>query len=169
MAIRRYSPIHSFFQQIASSPFGTWLFYHTARTADGIFLKLSSGRLALTTLLTGLPVLILTAIGAKSGLPRSLPLVFVRDPLAPEKLAIVATNFGNPHHPAWYFNLKANPRAMCAINGEVKAYIAHEVQDVEYDRLWQCASEAYIGYPRYKVRAGKRHIPIMVLTPENSL
>ncbi len=154
-------------QKIAASRFGTWLFSRAALHSDKIFLKLTHGRITLSTILTGLPVVLLTTTGARSGLPRTLPLAFIRDPNYPGVFAIIASNFGSQHHPAWYFNLKAHPRASCSITGRVDTYVAHEATGEEYDRYWRYGVETYIGFPRYQQLAKPRMIPIMVLTPEN--
>jgi deazaflavin-dependent oxidoreductase (nitroreductase family) len=168
MAKRRYSLFNSFIQKLASSRPGSWFFARTLHRMDGIFLKVSNGRMTMTHLLSGLPMVILTTTGAKSGLPHTWPLACICDPNDPKLFAIIASNWGQHHHPSWYFNLRANPRATGVIDGQVKTYLAHEANDEEYARFWQYASETYLGFPLYKQRAGKRHIPIMVLTPEGS-
>ena len=111
---------------------------------------------------------ILTTTGAKSGLARTLPLVFIRDRNTPDAIALIASNWGQRQNPGWYFNLKARPHATCSINGQVRVYISHEASAEEYASYWQSASETYVGFPLYKQRAGRRHIPIMVLIPEES-
>jgi deazaflavin-dependent oxidoreductase (nitroreductase family) len=166
MAKQPYSPFHSFFQKIASSRPGAWFLSRTLHQFDIIFLKMSKGRMTMSSILTGLPVVMLTTIGAKSGLPRTLPLLCIHETDDSNLLAFIASNWGQRHHPAWYFNLKANPRATCSISNQIRTYIAHEANGEEYEKFWRCASETYIGYPLYKQRAGGRHIPIMILTPE---
>ncbi len=160
-----YSRFHSFVQIIASSSFGAWVFSHILHHFDLMLLKLTRGRAAVANLLAGMPVVMLTTIGAKSGLPRTLPLLFIRNEQNPTRFALVASNWGKTHYPAWYFNLKANPRASCALPDHAGDYIAHEASGEEYDLFWQYAVNTYIGYPLYKQRVGKRHIPIMVMTP----
>jgi deazaflavin-dependent oxidoreductase (nitroreductase family) len=73
---------------------------------DRPVLRLSRGRYSLTRLLAGLPVVTVTTIGAKSGQPRSLPLVALPDG---EHVILIASNYGQKHHPAWYYNLRAHP------------------------------------------------------------
>jgi deazaflavin-dependent oxidoreductase (nitroreductase family) len=166
MAKRRYSRFHSFIQKIASSRPGAWFCSRTFHHFDKIFFKLSSGRMTLSSIMTGLPVGVLTTTGAKSGLPRTLPVLCIRAADDPNLLAIIASNWGQHHHPAWYFNLKANPLAACSMSGRVRTYRTHEANDEEYTRFWQSASETYHGFALYKQRARERRIPIMVLTPE---
>ena len=144
---------------------GAWFYSYTLHHFDHAFLKLTNGRTTMTSILSGLPVVMLTTTGAKSGLPRKVPLLYIRDSHDSDTFAIVASNWGQKHFPAWYFNLKANPRTTCAIDGQVGEYMAHEAGGEEYERFWQHAMDTYIGYPKYKSRAGERHIPIMVMTP----
>jgi len=69
---------------------------------DHVAFKLSGGRATLTSALAGLPVVHLTTTGAKSGLPRTLPLLCIRDERNPDTFALVASNWGQTHYPAWY-------------------------------------------------------------------
>jgi F420H(2)-dependent quinone reductase len=79
---------------------------------------------------------------------------------------LIASNWGQDHHPGWYYNLRANPLAKCTIHGATGVYRAHEASGDEYAHYWQRASETYLGYPQYKQRIGERRIPIMVLEAE---
>lgn len=164
MAHKNYSLFHSAMQKLASSRPGAWFFSRTQHHFDRVFLSLTNNKATMTGILAGLPVIILTSTGAKSGLPRTTPLLFIQDPTDPNKMAIIASNWGQSHHPAWYYNLKANPQATGSINGRRDSYIAHEAKGNEYNQFWQLAVDTYVGYPLYKQRVGQRHIPIMVLT-----
>ena len=101
--------------------------------------------------------------GAKSGLLRTVPLLCIRDENDSTSFALIATNWGQKSYPAWYYNLKANPEAVCSIAGKANKYLAHEAQGEEYERFWQYASNTYFGYPLYKQRIAGRRIPIMVM------
>ena len=133
-----------------------------AHRADRLVLRLSGGRTTAVGLLAGLPLITLTTVGAKSGQLRSVPLVGIPDG---ERLILVASNFGQEHHPAWYHNLRKNPYASVAIRGRPRSYRAEEVSGAEYDRCWARAVTLYAGYAAYKTRTGGRQIPILVLTP----
>ena len=123
MPKKLYSPFHSLIQRIAASKPGAWFFARTLHHFDRIFLKLSGGRETMTGLVGGLPVVFLTSKGAKSGLPRTVPLLCVRDESDPVSFALIATNWGQKPYPAWYFNLKANPKATCSIAGQVGQFL----------------------------------------------
>jgi deazaflavin-dependent oxidoreductase (nitroreductase family) len=152
-------------QRIGASRPGAWLFSRTLHHFDRAFLSLTGGRTTLAAVLTGLPVVVVITTGAKSGLPRKNPLLCIRDERNTNIFAIVASNWGQRHYPAWYFNLKANPLAVCSTRGKTGEYVAHEAVDDEYARFWDRATQTYLGFPLYKQRAGGRRIPIMVMTP----
>jgi deazaflavin-dependent oxidoreductase (nitroreductase family) len=165
---RRYSFFQGLVQKIGSSRFGAWFYARTLHHFDRVAFKLTGGRATLTSALAGLPVVLLTTTGVKSGLPRTLPLLCIRDERNPTTFALVASNWGQPHYPAWYFNLKANPRAIGSIRGQTATYVAHEASGEEYERFWQCAANTYLGFAVYKQRVGERRIPIMIMTRENN-
>jgi deazaflavin-dependent oxidoreductase (nitroreductase family) len=131
---------------------------------DLLLIRLSKGRYSLTGILSGLPVVTLTAVGARSGRPRTLPLVGIPDG---ERVVLIASNFGRPHHPAWHHNLLANPEARLTSHGRTGIYIAHEATGAERGRYWGRAVDLYSGYTVYQARAGGRAIPVMVLTPKD--
>jgi deazaflavin-dependent oxidoreductase (nitroreductase family) len=153
-------------QRVGSTALGAKLLAPTAHWLDRWVLRLSGGRTTAVGLLAGLPVITLTTIGAKSGQLRSVPLVGIpRD----KGLVLIASNFGQPHHPAWYHNLKKNPQATVTIDGHTGDYVAREVRGAEYAQLWQEAVSLYSGYAAYKERTGGRAIPILLLTPHSNM
>ena len=125
-------------------------------------MRLSGGKSTAMTMLSGLPVVTLTAVGAKSGEVRSVPLIAMPDG---DNLFFIASNWGRSFHPGWYYNLSANPEATISIKGQTAKYIAHEAAGEERERCWRTAVDNYAGYAAYERRAGDRTIPIMVLTP----
>jgi deazaflavin-dependent oxidoreductase (nitroreductase family) len=140
----------------------SWTIAHTFHHLDRAVLKLSGGNHTATTILIGLQVVTLTAVGAKSGEPRSVPLIAFPDG---DNLLLIASNWGRSHHPAWYYNLSANPEATVSIKGQSAKYIAHEAGVDERERCWDIAVGNYAGYAAYERRAGDRRIPVMVLEP----
>ena len=168
LAKTHYSFLNIIIQRISSTRLVSRFFARNLYRIDEFYLKLSHGRRTLTQVLSGLPVVLLTTTGARSGLARTMPLACIPDPDHPHQFAVIASNLGQPHHPAWYYNLKAHPRATGIIDRQVETYITHEANDEEYARLWQVATEIYPGYQLYQKRFGKRRIPIMVLTAEET-
>ncbi|MBK8418543.1 nitroreductase family deazaflavin-dependent oxidoreductase [Candidatus Villigracilis saccharophilus] len=129
---------------------------------DGFFWKISAGRFFFSSKLVGIPALRITTIGAKSKQPRSLVLYGFSEH---EKIALIASNFGQTNNPSWYYNLKANPKCQVEWKGRSAEYIAHEAAGEEYQKYWDMAVSYYKGYDLYKIRAAHRHIPVMILVP----
>ena len=125
-------------------------------------MRLTGGRRSVTETLTGLPVVQLTTIGARTGLSRTMPIVAVPDG---DRLVLVASNYGSAHSPGWYFNLKAHPRCTVVIGGARHDMEAFEAEGQERERLWALDSSAYPARRRYQDWAGGRRIPVMVLIP----
>lgn len=121
--------------------------------------KLTKGKYTLAEIL-GWEIVQLTTIGAKTGQPRTMPLIGLFDG---NKIALIASSFGRKHNPAWYHNLKAHPECQVQSSKRMGTYIARETEGDEYKKYWQLAVSYYEGYEKYKERASHRHIPVMVL------
>jgi deazaflavin-dependent oxidoreductase (nitroreductase family) len=139
-----------------------WLFARVAHHVDGTVLRRSSGRRSVSSALTGLPIVELTAVGARSGELRRLPIVGVPDG---DRLVLVASNFGQQRNPGWYYNLRANPRCSVTFRGRRYEMEAYEADGEERERLWALDVSVYPARDRYAQRAGNRRIPVMVLQP----
>jgi deazaflavin-dependent oxidoreductase (nitroreductase family) len=100
--------------------------------------------------------------GAKSGALRRTPLLYARDG---DELVLVASNGGNPRHPAWYHNVRANPDVQVFLRGRTGRYRARVAEGPERDRLWDLVTDLNPGYDIYKRRASNRQIPLVVLNP----
>jgi deazaflavin-dependent oxidoreductase (nitroreductase family) len=128
--------------------------------------RLSNEKHSAASIFTGIPLVMLTTIGAKSGKERTVPLLALPDG---NNLVLIASNWGQSHFPSWYYNLCANPEAKISIQGESQSsYLAHEMTGVERERLWQLAVDTYGGYANYKQRiasGSNRSIPVMLMTP----
>jgi len=153
---------HNHFKRLASTPFGVWVLSNTLHHIDNLFLKLSNNRLSLTCLLSGVPIIILSTTGAKSGLSRQLPLVALTDE---DKKVLIASFYGNSRHPAWYYNLKANPLAKVTDGQKTALYTVRQAEGQEREHYWEMALALYPGYNFYQQLAGKREIPVVVLEP----
>jgi deazaflavin-dependent oxidoreductase (nitroreductase family) len=149
-------------QCLLASRLGSWLLSHTVHHLDRLMLRLSGGRYSAAAAVAGLPIVTLTTIGAKSGAPRSVPLVGLPDN---DRFVVIASNWGRSFYPAWYHNLRANPNATLSQKGRTDAYVAREAGGEERERYWQMATRLYLGYDLYKQRTGGRPIPVIVLTP----
>jgi deazaflavin-dependent oxidoreductase (nitroreductase family) len=108
-----------------------------------------------------LTCLLLTTRGAKSGLARTLPLVYGRDG---RHLVLVASKGGAPAHPAWYVNLKAHPEVVVQVGSKNLWMNARTATPAERPRLWKLMTRQYAGYDAYQERTD-REIPIVILEP----
>ena len=121
--------------------------------------RLTGGRVA--GRFRGIPILLLTTTGRKSGKPHTWPLLYFRNE---GRYVLIASNWGQNHHPAWLLNLRENPQATIEIGRQRIDVTAEEASGDERDHLWQGAVGAYSGYSRYQQRTD-RPIPVVVLTP----
>jgi deazaflavin-dependent oxidoreductase (nitroreductase family) len=155
-------PLRKLVRRIAATAPGSWLLARTLHHADRVVYRVTRGRTTLAAALSGLPVLMLTTIGAKSGRRIASPILAI-----PEGggMVIVGSNFGRPHHPGWIHNLRADPHARIELGGTTQDVLAEEVTGEERDRLLALATEIYPGFPAYVRRAAPRHIRVMRLIP----
>ncbi|WP_369393903.1 nitroreductase family deazaflavin-dependent oxidoreductase [Streptomyces sp. CG1] len=121
----------------------------------------SGGTKGTTLLDTGLPVIVLTTRGARSGKIRKTPLMRVEHD---GTYAVVASQGGAPKHPVWYFNITSDPHVELQ-DGPVKQDMrAREVTGEEKARWWERAVAAYPPYADYQKKTS-REIPVFVLEP----
>ncbi|NKQ23498.1 nitroreductase family deazaflavin-dependent oxidoreductase [Streptomyces galbus] len=129
---------------------------------DQVELYESSGGTEGTTLRdTGLPVIVLTTRGAKSGKIRKTPLMRVEHE---GRYAVVASQGGAPKHPVWYHNVKADPHVELQDGPDRRDYRAREVTGAEKADWWERAVAAYPPYAEYQTKTD-REIPVFVLEP----
>ncbi|MET9554496.1 nitroreductase family deazaflavin-dependent oxidoreductase [Streptomyces sp. NPDC006645] len=122
----------------------------------------SSGGTRGTTLWdTGLPVVIVTMRGAKSGKIRKIPLMRVERQGC---YAAVASNGGFPRHPLWYYNLSSDPRVELQDGSVRQDMTAREITGDERAEWWERAVDAYPPYAEYQEKTD-RMIPVFVLEP----
>jgi len=157
---RKLSGIERLGERFAQSKPGSWFYINVAMRVDRVLLPLSRGRFSISV---GQQVGMLETVGAKSGELRKTPLLFIRDA---NHVVLIASMGGAPRHPSWLHNIRANPRVkFVGPGGTMGDYLAREADGDERTRLWDEAVDYYAGYATYKVRAGKREIPIVVLEP----
>ena len=149
-------------QKIAASGPGSWAFQKTLYAIDRPLFKASKGRLSGPGVLAGLPVIMVTTTGAKSGLPRPMPLVGI--PVG-DDLAVIGSNYGQEHTPGWVYNLLANPAATVAYRDRSIEVTARPATDAETDEAFEIGARFYPGYAKYRERASHRVIRVFVLEP----
>jgi deazaflavin-dependent oxidoreductase (nitroreductase family) len=106
----------------------------------------------------------LTTTGAKTGRARTLPVLGLPDG---EGVILIASNFGRPHNPGWYHNLRANPRARIVLDGIGRDVSARELSGDERERGYRRGEEIFPGFTHYRRWAANRQIPVLRLEPPN--
>jgi len=132
----------------AMSAVNTWVF------------RVTGGRLG-SRFLRGAPVLLLTTTGAKSGVRRTTPLIYLADG---PRVVLVASKGGMSHSPAWYHNLMASPECEVQIGSRTTRMLARRASGEEKATLWPKLVAVYRDYDDYQARTS-RDIPVLILTP----
>lgn len=135
-----------------------WFSRKVAWKIDPVLLRLSGGRVGTGMLL---PTALLETRGARTGQARANAVIYFHDR---DRVTIIASKLGLPHHPAWFHNLRANPDVR--LGGE--PFRAEVVEDAaERERLWRLADRVFPSYAAYRRRAAAagRQIPVVQLIP----
>jgi F420H(2)-dependent quinone reductase len=130
-----------------------------SRAHGGVY-RASGGRLL--GRVAGMPVLLLTTTGRRSGTPRTAALTYLRDGA---DIVVIGSFGGSDLSPAWWLNLQRDPQANVLIGGTTSRVTARAATAEEHDRLWPLVTTTHPGYARYQGRTA-RLIPIVMLTPE---
>ena len=114
--------------------------------------------------LRGMPIIVLTTVGAKSGKLRKTALMRVEHDGV---YAVVASLGGAPKHPVWYFNIVAQPHVELQDRAVKRDYLAREITGEEKSVWWERSVAAYPPYADYQEKTS-REIPVFVLEPIDS-
>ena len=128
---------------------------------DQLVHRLTRGKATATSWLAGVEITMLTTTGARTGARRSLPVLGLPDG---EEVILIASNFGRPHHPAWYHNLRADPRASVTVKGVTREMVARELSGADRERGYRRGEEIFPGFTGY-ARWTRRRIPVLRLSP----
>lgn len=138
-----------------------WLYGRIQEPLDHLVYRCTSGRATLTTWLGDVEMAMLTTTGAKTHQPRTHVVLGLVDG---DRVVVIASNYGRPRHPAWYYNLKANPQASIEICGVTRDVVGHEVHGAEREHYYQLGIDVYPGFTLYQRRA-RREIPVLAFDP----
>lgn len=150
-------------QKVAASGPGAWVFQRTMYPIDKGLYRLTKGRVTVPGLMAGLPVIMMTTTGAKTGKDRTMPLVGI--PMG-DDLAVIGSNFGQSSTPGWVYNLRAKPEATVQFGSESVAVTARSATTAETERAFEAGAAFYGGFPKYRERASHREIEVFVLEPQ---
>jgi deazaflavin-dependent oxidoreductase (nitroreductase family) len=136
------------------------MFARYANVLHRAIIKGTGGRIGGTGF--GMPVVILTTTGRKSGKQRTTMLTTpVHDD---NRVVLVASYGGDDRHPAWFLNLRDNPDVELEMRGKQRSMRAHVATGEEKDVLWPEVVSAYKGYAQYQTKTD-RDIPLVILEP----
>ncbi|MGL6236446.1 MAG: nitroreductase family deazaflavin-dependent oxidoreductase [Segniliparus sp.] len=141
---------------------GRWFGINIASRADPYLLKYTKGKVALGV---RLPSALLTTVGATSSEPRTSTVLYFNDG---ESVILVASNFGQAKHPAWYFNLRRNPQVTLLAGSVSQEFAAQQITaEDEISRVWALAFKVYPLFRNYieYAAAHDRVIALIRLTP----
>lgn len=133
-----------------------------ADPVDRAVLRMTSGAATATSALTGLPVLWVSTIGARSGRVHRVPLLAIP---AEGALHLLGTGFGNDSTPAWVHNLVAHPAVRLEHRGRSARALATPVPPSTQAPVWRAATGVYPAYATYRSRASHRDIAVFRLDP----
>lgn len=129
------------------------------RLDRGMF-RLSRGRTTFSALASGLPVVMLTTTGARSGQAHTVPVLALPED---DHVILMASNYGRPSNPSWYYNLRTRPYVTIIWKGSETEMRARELIGEERQRHLTRAVEAYPWWGQYHRRAAPRQIPVIML------
>lgn len=130
------------------SPINTWLY------------RISKGRIG-GRFPGGAPIALLITTGRRSGLERTVPLLYMDDG---DDIVLVASQGGMPTHPEWYLNLCDDPAVEVEVRGKRSKYRARTATPEERAELWPRLVKMYKGYATYQART-EREIPVVICSP----
>lgn len=162
LTFERANAVQKALRRLAASGPGAWLFARVLHPIDRPVYRLTRGRHTFANLLSGIPVVLLTTTGARTGRPRTVPVLGL--PTA-DGLAVIASNFGQQHQPGWYYNLRANPEGSVTADGRTRQVRAVEAEGDVRRRIWEEGLGIYPGWAQYERRASHRRIAVFVLEP----
>ena len=137
--------------RFSTTRFGSWLARTLAARLDPWLYRVSKGRITSTGVPT-IPQFVLTTTGRKSGQPRSVQLGYLADG---DDFVVVASNFGQEHHPAWSYNLAADPAATVEVDGVRIEVRATELSHEEKDAIWPRLDEVVPQFRTYRSRTDR--------------
>lgn len=159
-AIPRPNLVQRSVRLVASTRPGSRGLSRTLPSLDRAVARLSRGRTTAAELLAGLPVVVLTTTGRRTGRPRPAQLVAL--PVG-DTIAFLGTNFGQAGTPAWVLNLEADPSATVTHREITVDVVARPASAAERAEVLARAAEVYVGYPKYLDRVTGRHVRVLVV------
>jgi deazaflavin-dependent oxidoreductase (nitroreductase family) len=156
------SVAHRIVSRVALSRLGIRFLRDIGSRVDPTLLGHTQGRVSCVW---PFPAVVMTHVGAKSGITRNSALVYFTDR---GRVILIASNFGESGNPAWYHNVKANPIVTLYGRGLCGRFTAEEIDGAERDRLFKRVKDAPGPYGQYEQAAAakSRYLPVLGFTPQ---
>jgi deazaflavin-dependent oxidoreductase (nitroreductase family) len=142
------------------------VFARVLHRIDRLVFRITGGRRTATAVISGLPVVMLTTTGARTGLPRAVPVLGFPVGL---DIAVAAGNFGRADAPGWCVNLRRDSRAQLVVEGQRRLVVAEELTGAARQEVWGRAIEILPAAAAYERRAGGRTIAVFLLRRDPSI
>ena len=159
---RRPEPLRRLAHKAAELIPMSWIRPAALTRIDRGMFRLSRGRTTFSALVSGLPIVMLTTTGARTGELRTLPVLAMPDN---DHLILIASNYGRPSNPGWYYNLRARPSVTIIWKGTSVPMRARELTGDERQRYLAMGVQAYPWWEQYHRRAAPRQLPVIMLEP----
>ena len=160
---KQANAVQRFMQHFASLRPVASVFRHTFHHLDKALYRLM-GRRTVSGIIAGVPNIMLTTTGARSGRLRTVPLVGLP---VDGGVAVIGTRWGSETNPGWSYNLDHDPQAWIEGDGTRTSVTARRVADgPEYETIFGGADRFYLGFPKYRRRITNRQVPMFVLEPQ---
>jgi deazaflavin-dependent oxidoreductase (nitroreductase family) len=159
---RRQGPLRRLVQKAAAVVPASLIPTRTLPRIDRAFYRLSHGHTTFSAWVSGLPIVMLTTTGARTGQPRTLPVLGLP---GGDHLVVIASNYGRRGNPGWYHNVLADPRAEVSWGGSAVQMRARELKGEERQLYIDRGLEAYPWWEQYHRRAAPREVPVIMLEP----
>ena len=150
--------------RVLSTELGSVVHRRIMAPLDGPLGRLTRGRVHFGK--GTIPLVVLRSTGAKSGIPRDVPLGYFTDG---DDVILIASNYGQAHHPSWYYNLLKNPQCQLFPDGRTNGgghFVARLTEGADHDRLFALAKGYASNFASYEVKTdGVRAINVFRLSP----
>jgi deazaflavin-dependent oxidoreductase (nitroreductase family) len=147
-------------QRVVSTRPAGWVFQRTLFPLDKALYKATGGKVTVPGLMAGLPVIMVTTTGARSGEERTMPLLGI--PMG-DSLVIIGTNYGRERTPGWVYNLEKDPHATIGYNGRSIPVVSRLADEDETAEAFRRGAAVYGGYDKYRERIEGRVVRAFVL------
>jgi F420H(2)-dependent quinone reductase len=137
---------------------GKWIFKQFMQLQISMYRRSGGKRMGS---LRGMPLLLLTSVGRKTGKQHTTPVMYIHDG---NNYVITASNGGEDKHPAWFLNLQAHPQTTIEVDGTTKSVMAHEASPEEKSHLWAELVKQAPFFDDYTKKT-TRDIPMVILQP----